>query len=161
MLRVVNTLRRITGHTAGRRQSLLSPWLRLSSTSESGVPYDRVQVETSKVSQVPTEADVVVIGGGVAGCSALYHLACLGVTNAVLLEQANLSAGTTWHSAGLVWRLRPSDVQVHLLAHTRNLARSVLYEECGVDCGWIENGGLFVANTKERLNEYKRLMTVR
>lgn len=80
--------------------------------------------------------------------------------NAVLLERDQLTSGTTWHSAGLVWRLRPSDVEVELLADTRVLARDVLEQETGLWAGWNENGGLFIANNKERLDEYKRLMTV-
>lgn len=84
----------------------------------------------------------------------------LGVKNAVLLERDQLTSGTTWHSAGLVWRLRPSDVEVELLADTRVLARDVLEQETGLWAGWNENGGLFIANNKERLDEYKRLMTV-
>lgn len=80
--------------------------------------------------------------------------------NAVLLERDQLTSGTTWHSAGLVWRLRPSDVEVELLAATRVLARDVLEQETGLWAGWNENGGLFIANNKERLDEYKRLMTV-
>lgn len=84
----------------------------------------------------------------------------LGVKNAVLLERDQLTSGTTWHSAGLVWRLRPSDVEVELLAATRVLARDVLEQETGLWAGWNENGGLFIANKKERLDEYKRLMTV-
>lgn len=71
-----------------------------------------------------------------------------------------MTAGTTWHSAGLVWRLRPSDVEVDLLAHTRALANEVLENETGLSTGWIENGGLFIADNKERLSEYQRLMTV-
>ena len=94
------------------------------------------------------------------GASTLYHLTKLGVNNAVLLERDQLTSGTTWHSAGLVWRLRPSDVEVELLAHTRELARDVLDKETGLWAGWNENGGLFIANNKERLDEYKRLMTV-
>lgn len=84
----------------------------------------------------------------------------LGIKNAVLLERDQLTSGTTWHSAGLVWRLRPSDVEVELLAATRVLARDVLEQETGLWAGWNENGGLFIANNKERLDEYKRLMTV-
>lgn len=61
--------------------------------------------------QLPASADAVIIGGGSAGCHALYHLAKRGV-KAVLLERAKLTAGTTWHTAGLVWRLRPSDVEI-------------------------------------------------
>ena len=55
-------------------------------------------------------------GGGSVGCQTLYHLAKRGVTNAVLLEKDSLTAGTTWHTAGLVWRLRPSDVEIQLLS---------------------------------------------
>lgn len=162
MLPFLSRLASVRGsYVLHRLQCLPRLATRQCSTAGSGVPYKQQKVETLHISEVPSSADVVVVGGGVAGCSALYHLACLGVHNAVLLEQSSLTAGTTWHSAGLVWRLRPSDVQVHLLAHTRQLAREVLAEESGgVDCGWIENGGLFVANTKQRLNEYKRLMTV-
>ena len=109
---------------------------------------------------VPNEADVVVIGGGSLGSSTLYHLAKLGLRNVVLLEKSQLTAGTTWHSAGLVWRLRPSDVEVDLLAHTRTLANEVLENETGLSTGWIGNGGLFIADNKERLDEYQRLMTV-
>lgn len=61
--------------------------------------------------QLPASAEAVIIGGGSAGCHALYHLAKRGV-KAVLLERAKLTAGTTWHTAGLVWRLRPSDVEI-------------------------------------------------
>lgn len=49
---------------------------------------------------VPAQADVVVVGGGAIGCSSIYHLTKLGVTNAVLLEKDELTAGTTWHTAG-------------------------------------------------------------
>ena len=110
---------------------------------------------------MPDHADVVVIGGGSLGTSTLYHLAKYGIKNAILLEKDQLTAGTTWHSAGLVWRLRPSDVEAELLNYTRKLGRNILEEETGVTAGFNENGGLFIANNKERLNEYKRLMTVR
>lgn len=103
---------------------------------------------------------MVIIGGGSVGASTLYHLIKLGINNAVLLERDQLTSGTTWHSAGLVWRLRPSDVEVELLAWTRKLAKDVLEQETGLWSGWNENGGLFIANNKERLDEYKRLMTV-
>ena len=103
---------------------------------------------------------MVVIGGGSLGSSTLYHLTKLGLKNVVLLEKNQLTAGTTWHSAGLVWRLRPNDVEVELLAHTRELSEDVLENETGLSTGWINNGGLFIADNKERLNEYQRLMTV-
>lgn len=109
--------------------------------------------------RLPTTADVVIIGGGVIGCSTLYYLAKMGVTNTVLLEKAQLTAGTTWHTAGLVWSLRPSDTEVRLLRRSIDLMQE-LEAETGVHSGWINNGGLFIASTKERLDEYKRLMTL-
>lgn len=91
----------------------------------------------------------------------LYNLARQGMTNLVLLEKDQLTAGTTWHSAGLVWRLRPSDTEIELLNYTRYLARDVVGQESELDTGFQENGGLFIANNQQRLNEYQRLMTVR
>lgn len=95
---------------------------------------------------VPKSADVVVIGGGSAGCHTLYHLAKRGV-KAVLLERSKLTAGTTWHTAGLVWRLRPNDVDVELLNNSRQMLINVK-EETGLDPGWIQNGGIFIAHVK-------------
>ena len=109
---------------------------------------------------VPEHADAVIIGGGSIGCSVLYNLAKQGMTNVVLLEKDQLTAGTTWHSAGLVWRLRPSDIEIELLNYTRYLARDVVGQESGVETGFQENGGLFIASNQQRLNEYQRLMTV-
>merc|ERR1711936_1328119 len=98
---------------------------------------------------VPSEADVVIIGGGSLGCQTLYHLAKMGVTNTVLLEKDQLTAGTTWHTAGLVWRLRPNDTEIQLLGHTHKVMNN-LEAETGIEPGWINNGGLFIANNKER-----------
>lgn len=84
-------------------------------------------------------------GGGSAGCNALYHLAKNGVS-AILLERAKLTAGTTWHTAGLIWRLRPNDVEMQLLNTTRELLMR-LEEETGLDPGWINNGGMYIAHS--------------
>jgi len=108
---------------------------------------------------LPEEADVVIVGGGSLGCQTLYHLAKMGVTNTLLLEKDQLTAGTTWHTAGLVWNLRPNDTEIQLLTHTRDVIEG-LEQETGIDPGWINNGGLFIANNKERLEEYKRLQTI-
>jgi len=62
-------------------------------------------------------------------------------------------------SEGLVWSLRPNDIDVELLRTSRQLMQT-LEAETGIHPGWINNGGLFIASTKERLDEYKRLMTV-
>jgi len=75
------------------------------------------------------------------------------------LPSTYLVSGTTWHTAGLVWRLRPNDTEIQLLSHTHKVMTS-LEEETGIEPGWINNGGLFIANNKERLEEYKRLHTI-
>nr|XP_019937304.1 PREDICTED: sarcosine dehydrogenase, mitochondrial [Paralichthys olivaceus] len=150
----------------------LSPLCRTSArsysstpTQEKSVPYEKTLQQKDGSSSGPTKplprsADAVVIGGGSLGCQTIYHLAKMGLTNVVLLERDRLTAGTTWHTAGLLWQLRPSDVEVELLAHTRNVISKDLEEETGLHTGWIQNGGLFIASNKQRLDEYKRLMSL-
>ena len=118
----------------------------------------RLNKLTSKLyfSSLPNSADVVVIGGGVIGTSTLYNLAKQGITNTVLLEQKDLTCGTTWHSAGLFWSLRPTDIELELLYESKKQLLQ-LEEETEISPGWINNGGLFTASTPERLNEYKRM----
>uniref|UniRef100_A0A8C1LJR8 Sarcosine dehydrogenase n=1 Tax=Cyprinus carpio TaxID=7962 RepID=A0A8C1LJR8_CYPCA len=133
-------------------------------TTEKSVPYEKTLKQEDGISgptkPLPKFADVVVIGGGSLGCQTLYHLCKLGMTNVVLLERDRLTTGTTWHTAGLLWQLRPSDTELELLAHTRNVISSELEEETGLETGWIQNGGLFIASNKQRLDEYKRLMSL-
>ncbi|CAB4067340.1 SARDH [Lepeophtheirus salmonis] len=105
--------------------------------------------------EVKKEAD----GGGSIGCQTAYHLAKRGVTNVVLLEKNKLTSGTTWHTAGLLWNLRNSDVDNQLIHHSAKVFKS-LESETGVSTGWINNGGLFIANNKQRLDEYKRMHTL-
>lgn len=105
-------------------------------------------------SDLPTEADVVVIGGGSLGAAITYHLQMRGLQT-VLLEKDELTAGTTWHSAGMLWRLRPSDIDIELHAYTREMCVN-LAESTGIT-SWHENGGLFIAGNRERLWEYQRL----
>uniref|UniRef100_A0A803T4C4 L-amino-acid oxidase n=1 Tax=Anolis carolinensis TaxID=28377 RepID=A0A803T4C4_ANOCA len=135
-------------------------------TTEKNVPYEKTLKEESSprgqgpTKPLPASADVVVVGGGSLGCQTVYHLAKMGVTNVILLERDRLTSGTTWHTAGLLWQLRPSDVEVELLAHTRNVVSRDLEQETGLHTGWIQNGGLFIASNKQRLDEYKRLMSL-
>lgn len=105
--------------------------------------------------QLPSEASVVVIGGGIMGCSTLYHLAEFGVTDAILLERNKLTSGTTWHSAA----------QVRALRHSRNLTRMIQYsvdlysqleKETGQSVGWIQEGSLSIATSPDRLTHIKR-----
>lgn len=99
------------------------------------------------------------LGGGSAGCNALYNLAKRGV-NAVLLEKSKLTSGTTWHTAGLVWGLRgPYDTEIQLLATTKQIVKS-LEKETGLNSGWIQSGGLYPARTKERYDDYQRILEV-
>ncbi|XP_068925341.1 sarcosine dehydrogenase, mitochondrial [Petaurus breviceps papuanus] len=135
-------------------------------TTEKSVPYQRTLKEgkgslgPGPTQPLPNSADVVIVGGGSLGCQTLYHLTKLGLTNIVLLERDKLTSGTTWHTAGLLWQLRPSDVEVELLAHTRQVVSHDLEKETGLNTGWIQNGGLFIASNSQRLDEYKRLMSL-
>ena len=72
-------------------------------------------------SELPDKARVVVVGGGVIGCSVAYHLAKIGWSDVVLLERQQLACGTTWHAAGLVGQLRPSMNMTRLARYTREL----------------------------------------
>ncbi|XP_047038851.1 sarcosine dehydrogenase, mitochondrial [Helicoverpa zea] len=108
--------------------------------------------------EVVSSADVVIIGGGIAGCNTLYQLTKRGV-NAVLLERAKLTSGTTWHTAGLVWSLRPCDLEVKLLRDSRKVYSS-LDVESGHHAGWVNNGGMFISRSKVRTQEYMRLHTL-
>lgn len=112
--------------------------------------------------RVPREADVVVVGGGVLGCSCLYHLAKLGVTNTVLLEAHQLTAGTTWHTAGLMHGLARSETDFLLRQTTRQILNR-LEAETGVSPGWIMNGSLLVSSTRScpevRKDDFKRWVT--
>jgi glycine cleavage system aminomethyltransferase T/glycine/D-amino acid oxidase-like deaminating enzyme len=104
---------------------------------------------------VRTEARVVVVGGGVAGCSIAYHLATLGWTEVVVVEQHALTEGTTWHSAGFVGQLRSTIGQTKMIMYS-----SALYAEVraatGLDPGWRGVGGLRLATTPEREEELLR-----
>jgi len=98
---------------------------------------------------------VVIIGGGVIGTSAAYHLAQLGCTDVLLLEQGQLSCGTTWHAAGLVGQLRASESGTRLVQYSTELY-SGLEAETGLSAGFRRCGGLIVARTPERLTQLRR-----
>ncbi len=106
----------------------------------------------------PTQARVVVIGGGIIGTSTAYHLAKLGVKDVVLLERNKLTSGSTWHAAGLVGQLRSSANITQLLGESVKLYRT-LEAETGLATGWKMNGGLRLACNAERWTEVKRQAT--
>ena len=100
-------------------------------------------------------AQVVVIGGGVGGCSVLYWLARLGCSDAILLERADLTSGSTFHSAGLVGQLRGSLSLTRMMMSSVELYRS-LGEEVELETGWREVGSLRLASSEERMEEIAR-----
>ena len=104
---------------------------------------------------VPETADVVIVGGGVAGCSVAYHLAQIGMTDVVLCERQQLTCGTTWHAAGLVTQLRATRQMTELAKYTSELFSS-LEQETGQSTGFKQNGALRLAKTEARLEEFKR-----
>ncbi len=105
--------------------------------------------------ELPTRARVVVIGGGVIGCSTAYHLAALGWTDVLLLEQGRLSGGTTWHAAGLVGPLRATESGTRLVQYSAELYDR-LEAETGLATGYRNVGGVVVARTEERMVQLRR-----
>ena len=105
--------------------------------------------------RLPAQASVVVIGGGVMGCSTLYHLAKAGVSDAILLERNELTSGTTWHSAAQVRALRSSKNLTDLIRYSISLYSS-LEQETGQSTGWINKGSLSIATNADRLTFIRR-----
>jgi heterotetrameric sarcosine oxidase gamma subunit len=104
---------------------------------------------------LPGRAQVVVIGGGVIGTSVAYHLTALGWTDVLLLEQGQLSCGTTWHAAGLVGQLRASEAGTRLVQYSTALYEQ-LEAETGQATGFRRCGGLTVARTADRMTTLRR-----
>jgi 4-methylaminobutanoate oxidase (formaldehyde-forming) len=107
------------------------------------------------MSSVPSHARVVIIGGGVIGCSVAYHLTKLGWKDVVLLERKQLTSGTTWHAAGLIAQLRASANMTKLAKYSQELYGN-LEEETGVATGFKRVGSITVALTNERREEIYR-----
>jgi 4-methylaminobutanoate oxidase (formaldehyde-forming) len=105
--------------------------------------------------KIPSRARVVIVGGGIIGCSIAYHLAKRGVSDVVLLERKQLTCGTTWHAAGLVSMLWPTPYLTNLAGYSHELYAS-LEAETGQATGYRRIGSLSVARTTERLEELRR-----
>jgi 4-methylaminobutanoate oxidase (formaldehyde-forming) len=104
---------------------------------------------------VVEHARAVIIGGGVGGTSIAYHLAEMGWTDIVLVDRAELTSGSTFHSAGLVGQLRSSTTLTRMMMYGADLYRR-LTRETGVDVSWHEVGSLRLASSKERFEELQR-----
>src|SRR5881394_3325137 len=108
---------------------------------------------------LPLRARVVVVGGGVIGCSVAYHLAHLGWKDVVLLERDRLTSGSTWHAAGLMVTFgSTSETSTELRKYTRDLYAR-LEAETGQATGLKQCGFIEVATDKDTLEEYRRVST--
>ena len=108
---------------------------------------------------LPSRARVVIIGGGVIGTSVAYHLAAMGCTDVLLLEQGQLSCGTTWHAAGLVGQLRATESGTRLVQYSTELYAR-LEAETGLSAGFRRCGGIIVARTADRMVQLRRTAAV-
>ncbi|MEQ9326038.1 MAG: FAD-dependent oxidoreductase [Rhodospirillales bacterium] len=107
---------------------------------------------------IPDKVEIVVIGGGIIGCSTAYHLARDHKADVLLLEQGQLTSGSTWHAAGLVGQLRSSASITQVLKYSVDLYKR-LKDETGLETGWKMTGCLRLACNQERWTEYRRLAT--
>jgi len=109
------------------------------------------------MSELPTSADIIIVGGGIIGCSVAYHLAKRGL-DVLLLERHQFTSGSTWHAAGLVGQLRSNANITRLLGYSVELYEK-LEAETGYATGWKRNGGLRLACNEDRWIEVKRQAT--
>src|ERR1700719_699329 len=109
----------------------------------------------SRARDLPSRARVVIVGGGVIGCSVAYHLGRLGISDVVLLERKQLTSGTTWHAAGLVGQLRQSINMTQLARYTAELYRG-LEAETGQATGYRQCASISLATTAGRMEELRR-----
>src|SRR6266852_6164727 len=120
-----------------------------------GGPGGVVQAGAGSRPVLPRRARVVIIGGGVIGTSVAYHLTLRGLADVLLLEQGQLSCGTTWHAAGLVGQLRASESGTKLVQYSTQLYDR-LEEETGLATGFRRCGGVTVARTADRMTALRR-----
>src|ERR1700704_6145346 len=104
---------------------------------------------------LPDRAHVVIVGGGVIGTSVAYHLTKLGLTDVVLLEQGQLSSGTTWHAAGLVGQLRASESQTRLVQYSTQIYAE-LADATRLFARYKQCGGVTVARSEDRMIQLRR-----
>ncbi len=104
---------------------------------------------------LPSETKVIIVGGGIVGCSIAYHLTRLGWKDVLLLEQNQLAGGTTWHAAGLIGRLRTTNSMTKINQYSAQLYAS-LESETGHSVGWKQVGSLILGRSHERMCQLQR-----
>jgi glycine cleavage system aminomethyltransferase T/glycine/D-amino acid oxidase-like deaminating enzyme len=104
---------------------------------------------------LPSHAEIIIVGGGIAGCSTAYHLAKLGKRDVLLLEQGKLTCGTTWHAAGLIGQMRPNRNMTRMSKYGIELY-AALEAETGLATGWKQCGSVNVASTPERMKVLRK-----
>jgi len=113
------------------------------------------EAPASRKKAFPTRAQVVIVGGGVIGCSVAYHLTKLGWGDVVLLERTQLTSGTTWHAAGLIVSGFTHETEIQMAKYTRDLYER-LGEETGQETGFKAVGYMQIASNRERLDSQRR-----
>ena len=106
--------------------------------------------------ELPRQKRVVIIGGGVIGCSTAYNLAKLGLTDVLLLEQDKLTSGTTWHAAGLIGAARSTEAETRLSVEGIRVVQEV-EKETGLSAGYKQDGSITVARSPERMTALHRI----
>jgi glycine cleavage system aminomethyltransferase T/glycine/D-amino acid oxidase-like deaminating enzyme len=150
----------VSGAASSRRDgtkfSQIAPTASLPAAppSAGSAGYARAR-EPAAGDEVREQARAVVVGGGVGGCAIAYWLARLGCQDVVLVERAELTSGSTFHSAGLVGQLRGSLALTKMMMSSVDLYRT-LADEAGLETGWQEVGSLRIASSRERLEEIAR-----
>lgn len=109
----------------------------------------------SNPTRLPAQVQTLIVGGGIAGCSAAYHLAKAGMKDVLLLEQGQLTCGTTWHAAGLIGQMRPNRTMTAMSRYGIELYAG-LEAETGLATGWKACGSLNVAASRERWQVFQR-----
>ena len=114
---------------------------------------------TNMENLVPASSRVVIIGGGIAGCSVAYQLSKLGWNDVTVLEKGNISGGTTWHAAGMVTQLRNSRTLIDINRATIEIYSGIT-DETGIETGFRRNGSVSVAKTVGRMDEFKKIASL-
>ena len=108
---------------------------------------------------IPKEAKVVIIGGGVIGCAAAYHLAKAGVKDIVLLERKKIACGTSWHAAGILSEMRASESMIQMAKDTTSMFENI-EEDTGHSVNFKRTGSLFVTANNQRYMQFKMLLSL-